>query len=84
MKKAGKAMSNKNRETLQGIYESLGVFLEAFKDPDPEEDDPDDKKKTEGKETNGEGGADGEKDTDDEDEKKPGGKEIKKGGTRHD
>lgn len=37
VEKAGKAMSGKNRETLQGIYESLGVFLEAFKDSDENE-----------------------------------------------
>lgn len=67
VEKAGKAMSNKNRETLQGIYESLGVFLEAFKDPDPEEEETTDE--------------DEEKDDKDEpetDETKPGGKEIKK------
>lgn len=38
--KAGKKMSGKNRETLTGIYESLGAFLKEFEEP---EDDPDDK-----------------------------------------
>ncbi len=41
--KAGKKMSGKNRETLKGIYESLGAFLKEFDDPEPEEDDPDKK-----------------------------------------
>lgn len=44
IEKAGKKMSGKNRETLNGIYESLGTFLKEFDDP---EDDPD-KKKDEG------------------------------------
>lgn len=38
VEKAGKKMSGKNRETLNGIYESLGTFLKEFDDP---EDDPD-------------------------------------------
>ena len=41
--KAGKKMSCKNKETLQGIYESLGAFLKEFDDPEPD-DDPDKKK----------------------------------------
>lgn len=41
VEKAGKKMSGKNRETLNGIYESLGTFLKEFDDP---EDDPDEKK----------------------------------------
>lgn len=41
VEKAGKKMSGKNRETLNGIYESLGMFLKEFDDP---EDDPDEKK----------------------------------------
>lgn len=48
VEKAGKKMSGKNRETLNGIYESLGTFLKEFDDP---EDDPD---KKDGEET-GEG-----------------------------
>lgn len=44
--KAGKKMSSKNRDTLAGIYESLGTFLKEFDDPEAEEDDPDKKKKT--------------------------------------
>lgn len=40
VEKAGKKMSGKNRETLNGIYESLGTFLKEFDDP---EDDPDKK-----------------------------------------
>lgn len=43
VEKAGKKMSGKNRETLAGIYESLGAFLKEFDDPEPEEDDPDEK-----------------------------------------
>lgn len=54
VEKAGKKMSGKNRETLTGIYESLGTFLKEF--DDPEEDDPD-KKKKDGEET-GEDGSD--------------------------
>jgi hypothetical protein len=42
IEKAGRKMSFKNRDTLTGIYESLGAFLKEF--DDPEEDDPDDKK----------------------------------------
>lgn len=34
VEKAGKKMSGKNRETLAGIYESLGAFLKEFDDPD--------------------------------------------------
>lgn len=41
IEKAGKKMSGKNRETLNGIYESLGTFLKEF--DEPEEDDPDKK-----------------------------------------
>lgn len=48
IKKAGKKMSSQNKETLNGIYESLGTFLKEF--DDPEEDDPEEKK--EGKGTN--------------------------------
>lgn len=40
VEKAGKKMSGKNKETLAGIYESLGTFLKEFDDP---EDDPDKK-----------------------------------------
>lgn len=36
VEKAGKKMSGKNKETLSGIYESLGAFLKEFDDPDPE------------------------------------------------
>lgn len=45
VEKAGKKMSGKNKETLCGIYESLGAFLKEFDDP---EDDPDKKKEGEG------------------------------------
>lgn len=41
IEKAGKKMSGKNKETLNGIYESLGTFLKEF--DEPEEDDPDKK-----------------------------------------
>jgi hypothetical protein len=58
VRKAGKKMSSKNKETLCAIYESLGTFLKEFDDPD---DDPD--KKEDGSE-----GAEGsEKKTDKED-----------------
>lgn len=40
IEKAGKKMSGKNKETLTGIYESLGTFLKEFDDP---EENPDDK-----------------------------------------
>lgn len=40
IEKAGKKMSGKNIETLNGIYESLGTFLKEFDEPD------DDKSKT--------------------------------------
>ena len=43
VEKTGKKMSTKNRETLQGIYDSLGSFLKEFDDPEPD-DDPDKKK----------------------------------------
>lgn len=46
VEKAGKKMSGKNKETLQGIYESLGAFVKEFDDPD----DPD-KQGDEGKES---------------------------------
>ena len=42
VEKAGKKMSGKNRETLTGIYESLGAFLTEFEDPEPQ-DTPDTK-----------------------------------------
>lgn len=46
VEKAGKKMSGKNRETLKGIYESLGAFLREFDDPEPDETgDPEDTKK---------------------------------------
>lgn len=49
VEKAGKKMSGKNRETLKGIYESLGAFLKEFDDPEPEdgegENDPEGTKK---------------------------------------
>lgn len=45
IEKAGKKMSGKNKETLNGIYETLGTFIKEFDDP---EDDPD---KKDGEET---------------------------------
>lgn len=36
--KAGKAMSNANKETLTSIYDSLGAFLEKFNDEQEETD----------------------------------------------
>ncbi len=38
VKKAGKKMSSKNRETLNSIYESLGTFLKEFNDLEEEKD----------------------------------------------
>lgn len=37
VEKAGKKMSGKNKETLSGIYESLGAFLKEFDDPEPDD-----------------------------------------------
>ncbi len=34
IEKSGKKMSGKNKETLSGIYESLGTFLKEFEDPE--------------------------------------------------
>lgn len=45
--KAGKKMSGKNKETLMGIYESLGAFVKEFEDPEPDDDDPDKDKESE-------------------------------------
>lgn len=50
VEKAGKKMSGKNKETLQGIYESLGAFVKEFDDPEDNPDDPD-SQEGEGKET---------------------------------
>lgn len=50
IEKAGKKMSGKNRETLSGIYESLGTFLKEFDDT---EENPD--KKKDGEETEEDG-----------------------------
>lgn len=46
VEKAGKKMSGKNKETLMGIYESLGAFVKEFDDPEPEGtgEEPDDTK----------------------------------------
>lgn len=38
IEKAGKKMSCKNKETLKGIHDSLGAFLESVKDDKEEED----------------------------------------------
>ncbi len=43
VEKAGKKMSEKNKETLSSIYESLGTFLKEFDDT---EDKPDNQSKT--------------------------------------
>lgn len=37
VEKAGKSISGKNRETLQGIYDNLGTFLSSFEDKEKEE-----------------------------------------------
>lgn len=47
VEKAGKKMSGKNRDTLKGIYESLGAFLKEFDDPEPEPEEDEDTKETE-------------------------------------
>lgn len=39
VEKSGKKMSGKNRETLSGIYDSLGAFLKEFDDPAEEPED---------------------------------------------
>ena len=44
VEKAGKKMSGKNKETLLGIYESLGTFIKEFDDPEPEKNEPTKKK----------------------------------------
>ena len=61
--KAGKKMSGKNKETLKGIYESLGTFLKEFDDPEPEDEPDKDGKKTE--EPGDDGKTDTEKDKED-------------------
>lgn len=38
IEKAGKAMSNKNKETLRGIYDNLGTFLSNFNDEEEKSD----------------------------------------------
>lgn len=50
VEKAGKKMSGKNKETLLGIYESLGTFIKEFDDPEPEKTEPTEKKDGEGTE----------------------------------
>lgn len=37
LEKSGRKMSDKNKQTLNGIYNSLGEFLKSFDDKDPEE-----------------------------------------------
>ncbi len=53
--KVGKKMSGKNKETLQGIYDTLGTFLASFDDPEEEQEDPDKKKPADGAEAQDEG-----------------------------
>lgn len=50
VEKAGRKMSGKNKETLLGIYESLGTFIKEFDDPEPEKTEPTEKKDGEGTE----------------------------------
>lgn len=38
VEKAGKKMSGKNKETLNGIYETLGTFIKEFDDPEDDSD----------------------------------------------
>lgn len=56
VEKAGKKMSGKNKETLSGIYESLGAFLKEFDDPEPDDDEAKKQAKADG--TGDEDGAD--------------------------
>ncbi len=37
VEKAGKSISGKNKETLQGIYDNLGAFLASFEDKEKDE-----------------------------------------------
>lgn len=67
VEKAGKKMSGKNRETLAGIYESLGAFLKEFDDPEPEEDDPDEKGGEKTEETGSDDGSETKTEKDKED-----------------
>lgn len=39
IEKAGKKMSGRNKETLCGIYESLGAFLKEFDEPEEQENE---------------------------------------------
>ena len=38
VEKSGKKMSNKNKETLQNIYENMGTFLKEFEEPEKEKE----------------------------------------------
>ncbi len=58
--KAGKKMSGRNKETLAGIYESLGAFLKEFDDPEPKPDDDETKEKVKETESAVAGKPDGE------------------------
>lgn len=46
IEKAGKKMSGRNKETLNGIYESLGTFLKEFDDPEEDDETGEDDKKS--------------------------------------
>lgn len=46
LKKAGKKMSCKNKTALQDIYNSLGLFLKEFDEPEPEDEAEDEDEKT--------------------------------------
>ena len=46
LKKAGKKMSCKNKTALQDIYNSLGLFLKEFDEPEDEAEDEDEKTKS--------------------------------------
>lgn len=65
--KVGKKMSGKNRETLQGIYETLGTFLAEFDDPAEGKPDDDDKPAEGSEKGAGDGSGDGEEKTEKED-----------------
>lgn len=39
VEKSGKKMSNKNKETLQNIYENMGTFLKEFEEPEKKKEE---------------------------------------------
>ncbi len=74
VEKAGKKLSGKNREALQGIYDQLGTFLAAFDEPEkkPDEEKPDegDEPEQDPKDKPPEDGGDNDNDKEDKEVKK--------------